>query len=192
MMTSRPVERRSLGLTMRLADGRTVGGTLELAQLPDVWIGRLVDEDVIVRGDLGGSWRASEKGDHGPPSQRVRGPEASVALGGRPVPTGARLRVALTRSRLAEIQSRGLPFCGFWVVAYFLGLSWNQVDHLLRFRPRLRRTFRFRVRPSEPHRPNGAPCSARSQFSSVAGRLSSDQARSCSPSRSTRESHTSR
>ena len=38
--------------------------------------------------------------------------------------------MALTRSRLAEIRARGLPFCTFWVVGYFLGLSWNQVDHL--------------------------------------------------------------
>ena len=38
--------------------------------------------------------------------------------------------MVLTRSRLAEIRSRGLPFCDFWVIAYFLGLSWNQVDHL--------------------------------------------------------------
>lgn len=38
--------------------------------------------------------------------------------------------MTLTRVRLAEVESRGYPFCGFWVVGYFLGLSWNQVDHL--------------------------------------------------------------
>jgi len=43
-------------------------------------------------------------------------------------PAESRPLFVLTRGRLAEIHSRGLPFCGFWVVAYFLGLSWNQVD----------------------------------------------------------------
>ena len=38
--------------------------------------------------------------------------------------------MALTRARLNDIQSRGLVFCDFWVVGYFLQLSWNQVDHL--------------------------------------------------------------
>lgn len=36
----------------------------------------------------------------------------------------------MTRSERDRILSRGRLFCDFWVVGYFLGLSWNQVDHL--------------------------------------------------------------
>lgn len=38
--------------------------------------------------------------------------------------------MSLTRARLNEILSRGRLFCDFWVIGYFLGLSWNQVDHM--------------------------------------------------------------
>lgn len=38
--------------------------------------------------------------------------------------------MGLTRSEYEEIVSRGRPFCDLWCVAFFLGLTWYQVDHL--------------------------------------------------------------
>jgi hypothetical protein len=38
----------------------------------------------------------------------------------------------MTRSELETILSRGRIFCDLWVVAYFLGLTWNQADHMYR------------------------------------------------------------
>ena len=37
---------------------------------------------------------------------------------------------AFDARELLRIQSWGRPFCDLWVVGYFMGLSWNKVDHL--------------------------------------------------------------
>lgn len=57
----------------------------------------------------------------------------------------------MTRSELERILSRGRLFCDFWVVGYFLGLSWNGVDHLYET-GRLPKVF---CRDGSRYRPSG-------------------------------------